>query len=224
MGEERAGPFVPFISPLMGWGLAHADKGGNEERQWKSGEAHTVVINEISHRDAEKGGFEAGVETCDSLTGYDSAGGVIGGGVCSFGFDLGSCGEGDERVAVCFCWHASRRVMGAGQRWRLVRTSKSWLACHRLRRPGRGPRCHSPAAAQGRRQERGEFWLTKTFCWRARDWWCCEGIILKEGGESVGLFVCWSNGDARATSAYSLLGGTTTRLPGAANKWRWTIY
>lgn len=61
---------------------------------------HTVVINKIRHRNAEKRRFEAGIETCDSLTGYDSAGGVIGGGVCAFRFDLGSSGEGNEGVAV----------------------------------------------------------------------------------------------------------------------------
>ena len=81
--------------------LAHVvdeRRGGGKEG--KSGGGHTVIINEIGHRDAEKGGFEAGVETSDSLTGYDSAGGVIGGGVCAFGFDLGSSGEGDEGVSV----------------------------------------------------------------------------------------------------------------------------
>lgn len=69
----------------------------------ESGESsggRTVVIDKIRHRDAEKGRFEAGVETCDSLTGYYSPSGVIGGRFCAFGFDLSSGGKGDEGVTV----------------------------------------------------------------------------------------------------------------------------
>lgn len=71
-------------------------QGGGEE----GSRERTVVIDKVRHRDAEKGRFEAGVETCDSLTSYYSAGGVIGRRVCAFGFDLSSGGESDEGVAV----------------------------------------------------------------------------------------------------------------------------
>lgn len=78
-------------------------KGGSGEAGKRgSGEnsgGRTVVIDKIRHRDAEKGRFEAGVETCNSFTGYYSAGGVIGGRFCAFGFDLSSGGKGNKGVA-----------------------------------------------------------------------------------------------------------------------------
>ena len=94
---------------IKGW-TNDVGKGGSAE----SSGGRTVVIDKIRHRDAEKGRFEAGVETCDSLTGYYSAGGVIGGRFCAFGFDLSSGGKGDEGVAVYgFICIVSRLERGA---------------------------------------------------------------------------------------------------------------
>lgn len=59
----------------------------------------TVVVYEIGDTDAEEGGVETGVETCYAFSLDDSSDGVIGRGLCSFGFDLGAGGEGDEGIA-----------------------------------------------------------------------------------------------------------------------------
>lgn len=92
------------MSPIMRCELAPANKEWTKEVGKAGGSegsgGRTIVINKVRHRDAEKGRFEAGVETCDSFTSYYSSGSVICGRVCAFGFDLCSGGEGDEGVAV----------------------------------------------------------------------------------------------------------------------------
>lgn len=68
--EECAGPFVP------------------------------VIVDEIGDGDAEEGGVETGIETSDALALDDVSDGIEEVGVGAFAFDLGACGEGDERIAA----------------------------------------------------------------------------------------------------------------------------
>ena len=61
----------------------------------------TVVIHEIRNADSEQSAIETGVQPADPLSLDNTADGIVGGGMCSFGFDLGACGKGDEWVPAC---------------------------------------------------------------------------------------------------------------------------
>ncbi len=63
------------------------------------GERRTVVVDEVCDANAEEGGVEPGVEACDAFSLDYAPDGVVGGGLGTFGFDLGAGGEGDEGVA-----------------------------------------------------------------------------------------------------------------------------
>lgn len=58
-------------------------------------EGNTVVVDEVRDADAEEGGVEPRVEAGNAFALDDAAGGVKGGGVGAFGFDLGAGGERD---------------------------------------------------------------------------------------------------------------------------------
>jgi hypothetical protein len=68
-------------------------------REEDGGERRTVVVDEVCDANAEEGGVEPGVEAGDAFSLDYAPDGVVGGGVGTFGFDLGAGGEGDEGVA-----------------------------------------------------------------------------------------------------------------------------
>ena len=50
----------------------------------------TIVVDKICHADTEQRRIEAGVKACDAFALNDMADSIIGCGLCSFGFYLGS--------------------------------------------------------------------------------------------------------------------------------------
>lgn len=59
---------------------------------------HTIVVDEIRHADAEECGVQARIEARNTFSLDDSTDGVVGGRLGSFGLDLCSGGESDERI------------------------------------------------------------------------------------------------------------------------------
>jgi hypothetical protein len=68
------------------------------KRVW--GGRGTVVVYKVRNADAEKRRVKAGVESRDTFALYDASRGIERRGLGALGFDLGACGEGDERVAA----------------------------------------------------------------------------------------------------------------------------
>lgn len=101
----------------------------------------TVIVYEIGDADTEEGGFETRVKAGYAFSLDYSSYGIVGGGMCSLGFDLGAGGEGDKRVA-------------GGQ---LVSTGISIIWRERMANVNAMDRRPPPAPAKA--------WATVSACW-----------------------------------------------------------
>lgn len=96
-----------------------------------------VVVDEVCDADAEECGVETGVETCDALALDDAAGGVEGGGLRTFGFDLSPGRERDQGVSGMVRQSTKASVGYLG------RTSEPSTADLHLRRQAHARHCRS---------------------------------------------------------------------------------